>query len=59
MRALSYLSLLKEHNAKQKCLIIQNNDEKCFLWSILASLHLIQRRNHPDIVTKYQEYENE
>ena len=43
----------------QIILIIQNNDEKCFLWSILASLHPVQCRNHPDRVTKYQEYESE
>ena len=59
MRASSYLSLPKELNAKRGCLIIQNNDEKCFLWLILASLHPVQRRNHPDRVAKYQEFESE
>ena len=41
MRASSYLSL-------QGFLNIQNNDEKCFLCSILASLRLVQCRNHDD-----------
>ena len=59
MRASSYLSLPKELNAKRGCLNILNNDEKCFLWSILASLHPIQCRIHQDRVTKYQEYESE
>ena len=59
MRASSYLPLPKELKAKTGCLNIQNNDEKCFLWSILASLHPVQHRNHPDRVTKYQEYESE
>ena len=59
MRASSYLPLPKELKAKQGCLNIRNNDEKCFLWSILASLHPPQYRNNPDRVSKYQEYERE
>ena len=59
MRASSYLPLRKELKAKQGCLNIQNNDEKCFLWSILVSLHPVQPRNHLDRVSKYQEYEHE
>ena len=59
MRASSYLSLAKELKVKRGCLNIQNNNKKCFLWSILASLHPVQRRNDPDRVTKYQEYESE
>ena len=37
----------------------QNNDEKCFLWSILALLHPVQWRNSPHRFSKYQEYEHE
>ena len=59
MRASSYSSLPKELNPKRRCLNIQNNDEKCFLWSILVPLHPAQCRNHPDRVTKYQEYGSE
>ena len=59
MRASSYLPLPKELKAKCRCLKIQNNDKKCFLWSILASLHPVQSRNHLDRVTKCQEYESE
>ena len=59
MRASSYLPLPKKLKAKQGCFSIQNNDEKCFIWSILASLHLVQRRNHQFRVLKYQEYERE
>ena len=59
MRASSYLQLPKELKAKQGCVNIKNNDEKCFLWLILASLHPIQCRNYPDRVLKYQEYEHE
>ena len=56
MGACSCLPLPKEIVANRGCLNIENNDEKCFLWSILASLHPLQYRNHPDRVSKYQEY---
>ena len=58
MRISSYLPLPKELKAKQRCLNIENNDEKCFLWSILASLHPLQYRNHLDRVSKYWENED-
>ena len=58
MRVSSYLPLAKELNAKHGCLNIQNNDEKCFLWSIQASLHSVQHGNHTNRVSKYQEYEH-
>ena len=45
--------------AKQGCLNIQNNDEKCFLWSILASLDPVHCRNSLHRVSKHQEYEHE
>ena len=59
MRASSYLPLPKELKAKRGCLNIQNDDEKCFLWSMLALLHPVQHRDHPTRVLKYQEYEHE
>ena len=59
MRASSYLPLLKELKAKHACLNIQSNHKKCFLWSILASLHPLQHRNSPYRVSKYQEYKHE
>ena len=49
--ASSYLSLQKDIKAKQTCLSIQNNDKKL--------LHPAQLKNHPDRVSKYQEYEHE
>ena len=39
--------------------MIQNNDEKCFIRSILVALHPVQCRNSPHKVSKYQEYEHE
>ena len=59
IRAASYLPLLKELKAKRGCLNIQNNDEKYFLWSILALLHPVQYRNSQHRVPKYQEHERD
>ena len=36
---------------------IQNNDTYCFLWSILASIHLVNENPHR--VSKYTPYQNE
>ena len=57
MKASSYLPLPKELKAKHVCLNIQNDDKKCFLWSILASLHPVQ--HNPYKVSKHREYEHE
>ena len=46
--------------AKTQCILnIQNNDDKCFLWSILAHLHLIHYSQNGYRVEKYIPYENE
>ena len=37
---------------------IANNDENCFIWSILASLHPCNN-NHPNRVSNYQQYFDE
>jgi len=36
---------------------IMNNDEKCFLWSILASLH--PSEDIPELMSHYRQFENE
>ena len=59
MRTSSYLRLAKELKAKHGCLNIQNNNEKYFLWSILASLQRVQHGNHLARVFKYQKFEHE
>ena len=58
MRASRDLPLPKELKTKRRCVNIKNNDEKLFLWFILASLHPVQCRNHQDRVSKYQEYQH-
>jgi hypothetical protein len=43
---------------KKKCCIVnvKNQDQKCFLWSILAALH--PNYENPSLVTNYQPFEN-
>ena len=36
---------------------IQNEDQKCFLWCVLAHIHKIE--THPERVSKYKPFENE
>ena len=36
---------------------IRNNDDKCFLWSVLASLH--PQKIHSERMAKYQQFECE
>ena len=55
----SYVKLPKFMASKKAVLNIQNRDDKCILWSILAHLHPVAYRNHPQRVTKYQPYEQE
>ena len=59
MRTSSYFPLLKELKTKWGCLSIENNDKKCFPWSILASKHLLQHKSSNHRVFKYHEYEHE
>lgn len=56
----SYIELPYHIKSKQACLNITNkNDNKCFLWCILAALHPIEQGKHPDRVSSYSKYENE
>ena len=58
LRGSSYIDLLEKIKNKQCCVDVKNNDNKCFMWSISFALHPIDRKNHPDRVTKYKQYDN-
>jgi hypothetical protein len=46
--------------AKKKAVLnIVNNDEKCFIWSILASLYPVSGNSHPYRVSNYIQYKPE
>lgn len=56
-RGSSYVELPKELAAKKAIINIKNDDDKCFLWSILAQLHPAPR--DPQRVSKYKQYEHD
>ena len=55
----SYIRLPKAIETTRSVLNIKNQDEKCVVWSILAFLHPVDRQDHPQMVNKYRQYENE
>lgn len=44
---------------KKACLNIQNDDENCFLYCILASLHPVGENSHPERVNNYVPFMSE
>jgi len=59
LNASSYVPLPTQIAKKKAVLNIVNNDEKCFTWSILASLYPVSRDSHPCRVSNYIQYESE
>ena len=57
LNASSYLPLPPKLKNQHSCINIKNDDEKCFLWTVLASLHPASQ--HPERVFHYQQFEGE
>jgi len=55
----SYLPLPKKIKNKKAVLNVRNDDLKCFLWSVLAAKHPIDRRDNANRVNHYKPYESE
>ncbi|KAK3083783.1 hypothetical protein FSP39_003181 [Pinctada imbricata] len=55
----SYIPLPPRIVKKKAVLNIQNLDQKCFLWSIIAALHPVSWGDHPTRVSNYTQYERE
>ena len=55
----SYIKLPDYIAKKRAVLNIQNKDQKCILWSILAHFHPMRWNENANRVTKYQPYEHE
>ena len=55
----SYVRLPKILGSKKAVLNIKNNDNKCFMWSILAALHPVTRKNAPERLRHYEQFQNE
>ena len=56
LRASSYLATPKELKHRGALINVINRNEKCFLWSVLASVH--EARDNPHRVTNYRRFEN-
>lgn len=59
LNAASYIDLPSNIRHKKACVNVQNIDDECFKWSILAALHPVDSCNYPELVTHYRQYENE
>ena len=55
----SHVKLPKGLEDKKAILNVQNEDEKCFLWSVLAALHPVHWKDQPHRVQHYKGYEQE
>ena len=52
----SYIALPKLISDKKAVINVQNNDQKCFMWSFLSALHPCHNSNR---VTSYKEFEED
>ena len=52
----TYLELPPVLKSKKSLLNIQNKDEKCIIWNIIAALHPCKSINHPSRTTSYRQY---
>ena len=59
LKGSSYIELPAKIRHTHGILNIQNKDDKCFLWSILASIHEVKSGQHGYRVDKYIPYETE
>ena len=57
LKASSYVALPKIIANRRACNNIENNDQKCFFWSVLAALHPVEK--NASRVNKYVEFEND
>ena len=56
LRGSTFITLPNYIKNKRCVLNIQNNDNKCFVWSILAALYPVAHGKHPHRTTKYTDY---
>ena len=56
IRGASYIKTPKAIEVKKAIVNIQNKDQKCFLYSILASKHHVSYKDHPYRASKYKKY---
>ncbi|KAG8176182.1 hypothetical protein JTE90_019632 [Oedothorax gibbosus] len=59
LNASSYIPLPSEIIVKKAVLNIQNNDEKCFMWCLIAHKMQIRKEENPQRVSHYISHEGE
>ena len=59
LKASSYMEIPESIKSTKTVLNIQNKDNRCFMWSILAHLHPVKHTKHPTRVSKYEPFQNE
>jgi len=59
MKASSFIELPKDIKKKEACNNIQNEDQKCFIWSVLAHLHPVIHGDNQHYVSHYKPFEKE
>ena len=59
LAASSYFKLPQWLKEKKALVNIKNNDELCYLWSILAHIHAVDGKNNPNRVSHYEPHLNE
>ena len=57
LRASSHIKLPKGLKEKNACVNVENKDNKCLLWSVLAHDLNLPNEEHPERVTHYEPYE--
>jgi hypothetical protein len=55
----SYFPLPDALQGSKSIVNIKNQDQKCFLWSVLAAFHPVSRKNNPNHVSHYTSLEKE
>lgn len=55
----SYIELPSWINNKKCCVNIKNDDNKCFMYSVLCGMHYDEIKDNHQRTTKYKQYENE
>ena len=56
IRGSNYIETPKAIEAKKAVVNVQNDDNKCFLYSVLAALHPVEHTDHPQRVSHYKKY---
>lgn len=57
VRGGSYIPTPKKIHTKKAVVNVKNNDNKCFVWSVLAALHPVDKHSYR--VSQYKQYEKE